>query len=258
MVTFETKCWQDDWRTLLTSGFLAEQIARNGFHFERRALFINNVNDPDEVSFHARKLADAGVLTDVCRVEDHAAEALQFFGLSRETLGRAYVYSIAELVGIYLCRTPYLVHFAGDVILEDRRPWIEAAIKELDAEPSAAAANPTWNGCFAEAAQESVGRQGDFYLGSGFSDQCYLVRAADFRSAIYGEQHPFAERYPPHGGNSFEKRVDAWMRNHGRRRLTHQRVSYRHLMGFRDPQASGSGSPCGSAAARSRCCRRVR
>ncbi len=238
MVTFETKCWQEDWRTLLTSGFLEEQIARNGFAFVRRVLFINNVEDPDEVGLHARKLVDAGVLTDVYRVEDHAAEALQFFGLSREALGRGYVYSIAELVGIYMCRTPYLVHFAGDVILQDHRDWIDAAIRELEAEPAAAAANPTWNGCFLEAAQESSGRRGEFYVGSGFSDQCYLVRVADFRSPIYAERHVLSERYPAHGGDSFEKRVDAWMRNHGRRRLTHQRASYRHLMGFRDPQAS--------------------
>jgi 2-polyprenyl-3-methyl-5-hydroxy-6-metoxy-1,4-benzoquinol methylase len=237
MVTFETKCWQEDWRTLLTSGFLEEQIARNGFAFERRALFINNVSDPEEVSFHAGKLVDRGVLTDVYRVEEHAAEALRFFGLSREALGRGYVYSIAELVGIYLCRTPYLVHFASDVILQDRGQWIGAAIEALEAEPAAAAANPTWNGCFAEAAQESSGWWGEFYLGTGFSDQCYLVRVADLRAPIYGEQHPLSQRYPAHGGDSFEKRVDAWMRNHGRRRLTHQRVSYRHLMGFRDPQA---------------------
>ncbi len=229
MVTFETKCWEGDWRLLLQTRYLREQVERNRFPFAQRLLFINNVTDPDEVSHHAQRLVSSGVLTGYYLVEAHAAEALGFFRLTREGLGQGYVYSIAELVGVYLCRTPYLLHFSGDSTLEGKQSWIPGALDELVRSNQAVVANPTWNGCFAQAAQEAHRESGDFYVGYGFSDQCYLIRMADFRAQIYGESNPLSERYPPHGGESFEKRVDAWMRNHGRERLTHKHVSYRHL-----------------------------
>ncbi len=228
MVTFETKCWQGDWPVLLTSGYLQEQIRRNDFPFARRVLFINNVKDPDEVSQAARALVSAGVLTGYHVVEQHAREALDFFGLSPESLGRGYVYSIAELVGIYLCQTPYLLHFSGDAILERKRSWVPEALEELSRSTSAAVANPTWNGCYGQAAGEAHGIRGDFFVGYGFSDQCYLIRSRDFRARFYEETNPLSERYPSYGGELFEKRVDAWMRNHCRERLTHRSVSYRH------------------------------
>jgi len=38
-------------------------------------------------------------------VHEHAQEALDFFQLSKEKLGKGYYYSIAELVSIYLTKT---------------------------------------------------------------------------------------------------------------------------------------------------------
>jgi hypothetical protein len=229
MVTFETKCWDGDWALLLKTSYLEEQIARNGYAFAVRSLLVNNVSDPDEVSHHARRAVVRGVLTEFVVVDQYAAEALEFFGLSRGALGRGYVYSAAELVGIYRCRTPYLLHFAGDCVPGERRPWLGDALAALAEDRRAAVANPTWNGRFAEAAAEALAESGPFFAAYGFSDQCYLVRTNDFRAPIYGEHNPLSERYPAHGGESFEKRVDAWMRNHGRHRLTHKFASYRHL-----------------------------
>jgi hypothetical protein len=231
MVTLESKCWEGDWEVLLKTRYLEEQMARNTFAFTSRLLFINNVSDPDKVACHARRLIAAGVLTGYHLVESYANEALEFLGLSRQALGRGYVYSVAELVSIYLCRTPFLLHFSGDSILESRWPWVADALEELARNPLAVVANPTWNGCFDEARREAHGTTAQFYLGSGFSDQCYLIRTADFRLPIYGETHPLSKRYPAYGGELFEKRVDAWMRNHGRERLTHKYASYRHLSG---------------------------
>lgn len=249
MVTFETKCWQADWAILLTSGYLQEQIGRNDFPFARRVLLINNVDDPEEVSRAARALVSAGVLTGYYVVEQYAKEALDCFGLSPESLGRGYVYSIAELVGIYLCRTPYLLHFSGDALLEHKQSWLPEALDELSCSPRAAVANPAWNGCYGQAAGEAHGLRGSFFVGYGFSDQCYLVRSRDFRARIYRESNPLSERYPSYGGELFEKRVDAWMRNHGRERLTHCRVSYRHpsfrrfgVVGADRPSPAAEGS----------------
>jgi hypothetical protein len=82
-----------------------------------------------------------------------------------------------------------------------------------------------------EAASESYETRGSFFVGYGFSDQCYLVRTSAFRAPIYGEKNALSERYPWYGGELFEKRVDSWMRNNCRPRLTHRSAWYRHLRG---------------------------
>lgn len=231
MVTFETKCWEGDWEALLKTPYLEQQIARNGCSFPRRVLVINNVKDLPAVTAEAKRLVTAGVLTEYHVAEDHAAEVLDFFRLSRPALAKSYVYSIAELVGLFLCQTPYLLHYAGDSILDHREDWVSEAVTALADDDSVAAANAAWGWFHEETAGAQLSEQGSFYRGEGFSDQCYLVRTDDFRTPIYQEYHPASERYPAHGGESFEKRVDSWMRNHGRTRLTHKRSSYRHLGG---------------------------
>ena len=69
---------------------------------------------------------------------------------------------------------------------------------------------------------------GDFYIGRGFSDQCYLVRTEEFRRRIYNESHPASARYPCYGGELFEKRVDSWVRNHGHLLATYKHGHYLH------------------------------
>src|SRR6516164_8459926 len=145
MVTFETKCWERDWEILLKTDYLAEQIGRNDFAFANRLLFINNVRDPDEVSHYAQRLVHSGVLTGYYRVEECAREVLEFFALPRESLGAGYIYSIAELAAIYFCATPFLLHFSGDSILEQKSSWLLDALRALEHNPRAAVANPTWN-----------------------------------------------------------------------------------------------------------------
>jgi hypothetical protein len=45
---------------------------------------------------------------------------------------------------------------------------------------------------------------------------------------MYNERHIDSERYPRYGGELFEKRVDAFMRNHNFMRITSKKASYRH------------------------------
>jgi hypothetical protein len=54
----------------------------------------------------------------------------------------------------------------------------------------------------------------------------YLVRTSDFKERIYNENNSLSERYPKYGGELFEKRVDAYMRNHDKYRITHNGISY--------------------------------
>ncbi|GHV56053.1 hypothetical protein FACS1894182_01830 [Bacteroidia bacterium] len=97
----------------------------------------------------------------------------------------------------------------------------------MEKHPEYVVANPAWNLSYRNARKESGGGQiGHFQTGYGFSDQCYLVRTNDFRAPIYNYTHPASERYPEHGGESFEKRVDSWMRSNSLKRLTSVQESY--------------------------------
>nr|WP_222533421.1 tetratricopeptide repeat protein [Azospirillum sp. 412522] len=234
-VGFETKVWEEDWSLLLTEGRLERMIELCDFPFADRAVIINNVADSTAVRLAADALVARGVLTRWADVAAHAEAALSHMRLSAATLEQGYVYSIAELVGLLTARTDYLVHFSGDSILQSAADWITPSIRALRADPAFAVANPIWGPSafggptgFADAAGEAIAETPDFFIGYGFSDQCYLVDVGRFRGDIYRYDHYTGDRYPTYGGPLFEKRVDAWMRTTGRLRLTCKRASYLH------------------------------
>jgi len=231
-VTLETKCWEADWRSVLDAARLRRIADGLSFAFTERVVFINNVADPDAVCRLAERRVAEGLLTGFERVADHADAALEMAGLTREELGRGYVYSAAELVGIHRCRTPFLLHLASDVMpapaSDEAGHWIMDALALFARDARIKVANPVWNGRFGEAHMEALEETEAFFLGHGFSDQCYLVRTEDWQGAIYGETHPEPGRYPDYGGELFEKRADAWLRRHGYLRATHRRTAYAH------------------------------
>ena len=83
---------------------------------QRKKLFINNVNNLGKVQRLADKLISQSVIDGYVIVESLANEVLDFFELSKKSLGNGYYYSIAELTSIYLCTSKYLLHFSGDSI----------------------------------------------------------------------------------------------------------------------------------------------
>jgi hypothetical protein len=227
-VTFETKCWEQDWEVLLKTDRLEQMIARNKFPFAERVLIINNVDDSGAVARYAQAAVDRGVLTTFHLAADYADEALRFFQIEPDSFGPGYVYSIAELVGVFLCRTEFLLHFSSDSILRSPVDWVTPTIGLFRDEQAAVvgAANPMWHEQWPR--KESVGEDENYFAGHGFSDQCYFVRSSDFRAPIYHERHPHSERFPKYGGQLFEKRVDSWMLNHRRFRLTYKHAFYEH------------------------------
>lgn len=234
-VGFETKVWEEDWSLLLTGGRLERMIELCDFPFADRAVVINNVDDSAAVRRAADILVARGVLTRWADVTDHAEAALSCMHLSASALEQGYTYSVAELVGLFTARTDYLVHFSGDSILQSAVDWITPSIRALRADPVFAVANPVWGPSafggaigFADAAGEAIAETPDFFIGYGFSDQCYLVDVGRFRGDIYRHDHYTGNRYPSYGGPLFEKRVDAWMRTTGRLRLTCKHASYLH------------------------------
>lgn len=229
-ITLETKVWENDWEIVLKTSRLKELVSRCKYQFDKKILYINNVKNPLEVERHAQKMIDQGVLDQFVHVDQYADQAMKFFQLDKEKLGKGYYYSIAELVSIYLTETTHLLHFSSDAIPEKNitSNWLNQGIKILQENPQVKVFNLGWNKKYQEAKLESVSEDSDFYYGYGFSDQMYLVRTSDFRAAIYEEVNAASERYPSYGGELFEKRVDSWMRNYQFLRATYKHGSYLH------------------------------
>ncbi len=228
-VTFETKVYENDWRIVLRKGYLEKMIKRCNYDFKEVNLIVNNVQDKVKVGKVAEILKRQNIITEYYFVDDYESQVLNYFDLTKASFKGGYYYSISELTGIYVCSTPYLLHFSSDSFLEDNSEnWIDPAIALMNNESNFIVANPVWNYNFNEAFGEVIGDQNDFYIGSGFSDQCYLIPVKVFREKIYNEYNEESERYPKYGGELFEKRIDSFMKNNNKLRLTSTRVSYIH------------------------------
>jgi len=232
-VTFSTKCWENDWEIILKDGFLDEMISRNNFDFDSKILVINNVQNRKLVEAAAEDKKTQGIINDYFFVEDYAEQVLKYFDISRKSFKEknkdGYLYSISELFEIFYARTEYLVHFSGDAILEKKYNWVDKAIKVLHKYNNVAVVNPGWDNKFDEVEKESNRQDENCFFSNGyFSDQSYLIRTKDFKDRIFNEEHPDSDRYPRYGGNLFEKRVDAWMRNNHKKRATLKDISYLH------------------------------
>lgn len=228
-VMFETKCYENDWEFVLKGSYLEKNLERCHFPFSHKRLIINNVKDIRKVARYAEKKVNAGLLDDFILAEDYAEEALKHFQIKKESFTSGYYYSISELVSIYLCEQDYLLHFSSDSAMEKNKVnWIDKAISQFEQNPKMIVANPVWNHRYQEAKNEAFDETKDWYIGYGFSDQCYLIRTDFFKGPVYNEKHPSSERYPKYGGELFEKRVDSLMRNREYYRITSKEVSYRH------------------------------
>jgi hypothetical protein len=203
-------------------------MERNACSYSEKILMINNVRNYSVVSKHAERAVQQGWLTKYIIVEEYAAEALDFFSISRESLGVGYRYSIAELVGIFQSRSDFLLHYASDCIPAVTSDWLPKAVQLMSRDLRVKVCNLDWEENPGESQASAIEETDDFHIGHGFSDQCYLVRTQDFRQRIYNETHPASARYPKYGGELFEKRVDSWMQNHGHLRATYKHGHYIH------------------------------
>lgn len=227
--TFETKVYENDWKYILLGDYLDTMISNCCCQFVEKVLFINNVDNIDEVIKHAQKKIDEGVLDKYYLVDEYADQALAFFDIEKDSFKGGYYYSISELVSIYLCKTEYLLHFSSDsFIKESNKDWISYAIEIFNQRTDIIVANPAWDYNYEGVKEESLFELEDFYVGYGFSDQCYLIKTEVFKSKMYNDINYLSERYPKYGGELFEKRVDSYMRNNKLLRITSKEVSYIH------------------------------
>lgn len=221
-VTFETKCYEKDWR-LLFSGHIEKLIEDCDYPFDKKILHINNVDDVTLVKKEADKLIDKGIIDSYIVVEPYAEEVLRFFQIDKDSFNGGYYYSITELTAIYLCDTDYLVHFSGDSSLVHKNGynWIKDSLDLFEKDEKVICTNPTWM-------YEDLNFSKDMWRYElGFSDQVYCIITDIFKKPIYNEKNSASERYPKHGGDSFEKRIDSYLRNKDLYRGNHRHVFYK-------------------------------
>ena len=229
-ITFETKVWEKDWELILKTSRLENLISQCNYLLDKRVLLINNVAKLSEVSKEAERLIKKGVLTEFIHVDEHAKKALEYFELSKESLGLGYYYSIAELVSIYLSDTKYLLHFSGDTTIasETSRDWLKNGIEILENDPKIKVFNLSWDKSKKNMIEEQIFENNQYWSSIGFSDQMYLVKTEDFKGRIYNYYHPYSDRYPKHAGALFEKKIDSWLRIHDFYRATLKDGRYIH------------------------------
>lgn len=227
---FETKCWENDWRLMAYTNHLQQMIENCSVNFQKKILWINNVKQLDVVKNALIHLTKDKIIDDILVVDDFIDRVLLEYEIDKDSFKGGYNYSSEELAGIYACKTKYLLHFSSDSYIPHEYKdvkWIEDAINIMEKNTNIAVANPTWNKKWNEAKKESFSTIDDFYVGYGFSDQCYLINTELFKQPVYNFHHEASDRYPAYGGELFEKRVDSYMRTHNLKRITSKTASYK-------------------------------
>ena len=237
-ITFETKCWEGDWKKVIDNYEI--KLNRNRYEFTKKWLFINNVNDYNTVIKYAHeKLIDTGIIDRYIIVEMYAKDALKHFNLTMDSFTchedkngwsnvNGYYYSISELVSAYLCETKYLLHYSGDVILSGNVDWLSESINLLEYDDTVKVIHPNWE---VTTSVEMIGFPKDpFKLGENFCDQCYLMRSHELKNPeIYKEKNKESGRiFADYAGETFEKMIGAWLTNHNFKRMIYKWGWYFH------------------------------
>lgn len=227
--TFFIDVWGTYHRQILSPEWIT-QIARNcGCDFQRTVVLQNNIEigyEDECAKLTSERLNDESISAAI-RTDQHAGCALGRWGLSASDFSPIPYQSMADLVAIDQCATEYIVFFSGDSAPWGSSNWVNEGIALLNTHPDIMVVNPTWNGFYHHLRVESVNETPTYFLGQAFSDQCYLARTADLQADIYRETNADADRiYCPAHGNTFEKRVSAYMRNHDKLRATLKTAAY--------------------------------
>lgn len=227
-VTASTKCWEGDYRTVLTPDGIDRLLNRLG-PVVRRQVVLNRIHDREA----ARRLADAlvasGAIDEWGWAEELWPGVAAGLGVPRRWFGPAWPYSVPELCELALARTPLLAHQAGDVGFRGASDWLARAVPVLGRRDVAVVAAASPSG--AELHAESSRAVGDGWVASqSFSDQFFVARPADLlRKEVVTACHPDVSRFPKIGGAlTFEARVDAWLHATGRWRWVDERNAYEH------------------------------
>jgi hypothetical protein len=245
-VDLVVNCFERTYRDVLAAGFMDRVTAQNRYRFARRVVLVNNVEDDAHASRLAGERLDSGEVDEVHRVADRLPEALRLTGLSLRDLGAGARHSVPSLVAVTLRGSPWVVHWDAELRLTASGDWIGDGLEGMGRDPRILVAAPHWRSSKLE--PEVVERGARFDLCFGFSDHVYLGRRSELGRPIYSQRCVVRRRYPlAHRGYTFEARLDAYMRHHGRYRALHRAAGYEH-----DEESAGETYPDLSLSERAR------
>lgn len=201
LVTFETKCWEKDWEYIIKEGYEEKLKPFEGYKFNEKLLFINNVKDPAVVCREADKLKEKGIIDNWYLVRDYEEEVLSFFNLNKnsflENNNDGYYYSISELTSIYLSKSDFILHFSSDSFFKTNGcEWLTNSLDVMHNNNKVVCASAFW-----ENKTKDI-----INYGCRFSDHLYLIKKDVFNKQIYGLKNKDVV-FVDHGGNCFEKMV---------------------------------------------------
>jgi hypothetical protein len=226
-IEFTTTCYEKDWELLLKTDRLKMMVDACNYPFSKKKVYINNVKNFDKIAAIAEQHKKNGLIDEYIKVSDYEEEVSDFFKITK---GKGYYFLIQFLTMIYLSEGDFHLNFTADAMLTNKEPWIDSAIKALQADDRVIVANAL-SGTKTQrhlVMRESFLDNADFYTSYGFSDHCFLIIPEFFRNDIYNEENPMSEFYPAGSRGSFEERIYRFMRNQDYRRITHKRAEYRH------------------------------
>ena len=255
-ITLASNCWEKNYKLITSDSWMKKLYHPGNSFIKYRNLLISNVNDREPVLKKVNSLVSNGAIDDFFFSYDYINEIENVFSnCERDTFYRkpskrewishfirgdilkprydGLLYSVSQIAALLTCKSRYLLFVTEDVTIDDNSlfEWIEKAIKVMNNDSNVIVANPLWNNSTTEAMQESFKEDDDFWYSYGFSDQCCLLDVEKIMSMpdILGEKNKITEIvYPYYAGNHFERRVGAYMRNHGLYRITYKHSSYIH------------------------------
>lgn len=231
-VAFQTSCYEATWRKLLEEGKLEKDLALFSENlFSEKRLIINNINKDSSFSaiekFVLRNELGIGITT--LFFDKNREKILNHFGLSLKDFPVGLYYSIQHFMGLYFTKADYLFHVSEDCDigkLDDR--FIIECVEEMEKTSNLIVAFPRWCPDTGSNFEQVLPKTDKFYFQFGFTDQVYLIKTEAFKKTIYNYSHPVSERYPWYGGESFEKRIDAYMRRENMYGIVHREYEYTH------------------------------
>ena len=85
--TFETKCWENDYKLMLNTNHIEKVIRNCNYNFKKRQVIINNVKDETIVCKLAQNLKDRGVIDEYYVSSQYADEAIRTFDVADKFKG---------------------------------------------------------------------------------------------------------------------------------------------------------------------------
>lgn len=237
-ITLATAVCEKDYKVVLNNLYCKKHFAYENSLFAERMLIVNNVTDPAAIN---NILQESSLKTiEVYFSKEVEKEIFYKWGVTRESFYRidknpmniiryvknkkrfpnrlcrydGYWYSIAPMTAIMKCRTKWLLYITGDTLLNSYT-WIDEAQKLISYSENILAANPLWIEHHYGLTYKVGGEE--WIISDNFADQCFLVDVNKLRiiKGLLDEKNEKAEQeYPYYGGNCFERRVGAYMRNH--------------------------------------------